>query len=251
MASLKARRKREQRRKRKAERSRKNIRLTDEEVLLARNPPARLRWYFYQPCPFPMTREQHYAQPQYQNQPAPLPLPERLQSLYDDDHWRPGDEPLPVIWTASHTYGWKRAELVLIGQEIYFRSNYNGHTYGLVAEAECGKDQNHPVPATLCTCGWYSLKQPDVLLHRIHPMNVLLCVAHWGTYIEGHAGVRAQHQQVMGVWIPETPDHLVVLHGGSKLPIDSVRRSLGIPVNWLPDATKLSRKRKKALEGEP
>lgn len=109
--------------------------------------------------------------------------------------------------------GWRHAGLVgrydkkgrLV--EIAFEAMNQPDIFGVDDHAVC-REKDHPAPADRCRCGFYSLKDRNQVVAggyagygaRFH--NVLLKVSLSGTVIEGENGIRASHQTVRRIEIP-------------------------------------------------
>jgi hypothetical protein len=81
-----------------------------------------------------------------------------------------------------------------------------GTFYDAEATAHCSKGRSHQVPAWDCSCGFH-MAFDRAGLDVMYPdwddgTLVLLEVEGWGSIVEHENGLRAQHQRVLGVKIP-------------------------------------------------
>lgn len=90
-----------------------------------------------------------------------------------------------------------------------------------------GGGSSHPAPTLNCTCGLYSIRQPDNLIGRdlcygsvTEVIYVLGRVANWGTVIEHDDGWRAQYAYPLALYLPRCYMYLA----------DSLAVTYGVPV---------------------
>lgn len=91
---------------------------------------------------------------------------------------------------------------------VHPSGRYHRHAYEHrdTATAVCHRRQlrRHAAPDVDCTCGFYAVTDPSALptVTEHHPDMVLLEVELAGTVIEHEAGLRGEHQIVLGAFFP-------------------------------------------------
>jgi len=85
-----------------------------------------------------------------------------------------------------------------------------GTPYPVEADATCGRGHHHRAPDLHCACGFYALREPPRTW--MTPRNVMLQVELSGKIIVGTKGYRAQHSQVLAVYLGQCECGLPASH---------------------------------------